>query len=120
MALAVTSLKKIEGSHAFQTGDRRGWVEFVGAIGRTALLRVAQMTAGVARDGLQAFIPGAIPLIILQTPGAVERGRSEVVPIPGDQIAGSVTDATVDALDGRVGGPACARPRRNVRHLFVT
>src|SRR5262249_14881302 len=68
---------------------------------------------GVARHGVEPRgVPG-VAHVVDQRPGAVERGRPEIVPVPRDDVAGRVTDAAADALDAGVGRPPLRRRRRH-------
>lgn len=60
---------------------------------------MAGMAAGIARHRIQPFAPRAIPRIIHQSPGAVERRRAKIIAIPGNNIAGSVTDSAANAFN---------------------
>ena len=119
MTLTVLLVQKTGGGHAFQAGDRRGWIEFVRAIGRATLLRMAQVTAGIAGYRLQTFLVSAIARVILQAPGPVQRGRAEIIPVPGNDVTGGVTDATVDTFDGRVSGLPLGGAWRNIGDLVI-
>ena len=61
------------------------------------------MAAGVAGNRRQTLCETTITFIILQAPGAIERGRPEVVAIPVNHITGGVTDCAIDTLGGCIG-----------------
>lgn len=63
---------------------------------------MAGMAAGIARHRIQPFAPRAIPRIIHQGPGAVERRRAKVIAIPGNDIAGSVANGAADAFNAGI------------------
>ena len=44
--------------------------------------------------------------VVDQRPGAVERGRAQIVLVPAHRIAGRIAHGAIDALDGGVGGDA--------------
>ena len=60
---------------------------------------MAGMAARIARHRIQPFAVRAIPRIIHQSPGAVERRRAKVIAIPGHNIAGRVTNGAADAFN---------------------
>ena len=64
---------------------------------------MAGMAARIARHRIQPFAARAIPRIIHQSPGAVERRRAKVIAIPGDNIAGSVANGAADAFNAGIG-----------------
>src|SRR5688572_29868719 len=70
------------------------------------LVRVAGVAAAVSRDGGEPFHVSSVALVVDKRPGAIERGRAEIIRIPAHRVAGSIADATIDALDGGVGGAA--------------
>ena len=49
-----------------------------------------------------ALVFRAIPFVLDQRPGAVERRRAEVIRIPGHHVAGAVAHAAADAFDPRI------------------
>jgi len=63
---------------------------------------MAGMAAGIASHGIQPFTTRAITRIIHQGPGAVERCRPQIIAIPGDNIAGSVTYRATDAFNAGI------------------
>lgn len=63
---------------------------------------MAGMTARIARHRIQPFTPRAIPRIIHQSPGAVERRRAKIITIPGHDIAGSVANGAADAFNAGI------------------
>jgi len=63
---------------------------------------MAGMAAGIARHRIQPFAARAIPRIIHQGPGAVERCGPQIITIPGDNIAGSVADGAADAFNAGI------------------
>ena len=64
---------------------------------------MAGMAARIARHRIQPFAPRAITRIIHQSPGAVERRGAKVIAIPGNNIAGSVTNGAANAFNPRIG-----------------
>jgi len=64
---------------------------------------MAGMAAGIARHRIQPFAPRAIARIIHQSPGAIQRGRAKIIAIPGNNIAGSVTNGAANAFNARIG-----------------
>ena len=63
---------------------------------------MAGMAAGIARHRIQPFAPRAIPRIIHQGPGAVERRGAKIIAIPGDNIAGSVANGAANAFNAGI------------------
>lgn len=63
---------------------------------------MAGMAARIARHRIQSFAPRAIPRVIHQSPGAVERRRAKVIAIPGHNIAGRVTNGAADAFNAGI------------------
>src|SRR5210317_43897 len=119
MSLTVMLLQKTGAGHSFQAGDRRCWIEFIRAVGCTTLLRMTQVATGVAGDRLQTFLLSAIARVILQAPGPIQRGRTEIVPVPGNDVTGGVTNATVNTFDGRVSGLPLGGAWRNIGDLVI-
>jgi len=60
---------------------------------------MAGMAASITRYRIQPFAPRAIARIIHQGPGAVQRRRAKIITIPGNNIAGSVTDSAANAFN---------------------
>jgi len=63
---------------------------------------MAGMATGIARHRIQPFATRAITRIIHQGPGAVERCGSQIIAIPGDNIAGRVTYRAADAFNAGI------------------
>ena len=63
---------------------------------------MAGMAARIARHRIQPFAACAISRIIHQGPGAVERRRAQVIAIPGNNIAGRVTNGAADAFNAGI------------------
>ena len=51
----------------------------------------------------KAFILAAVADVVDKGPGAVERGRAEIVLVPGNDVAGRIADAAIDAFDACIG-----------------
>ena len=64
---------------------------------------MAGMAAGIASHRIKPFAPRAIARIIHQSPGAVQRRRAKIIAIPGNNIAGSVTNGAANAFNPRIG-----------------
>ena len=60
------------------------------------------MTAGITRHRIQPFAARAITRIIHQSPGTVERRGAKIIAIPGNNIAGGVTNSAADAFNARI------------------
>lgn len=70
---------------------------------------VTGMAAGIAGHCLQPFAVGAVALVVLQGPGPIESGGSEVFWAPGDGVALAVADAAANAFDPGFNLPASRR-----------
>ena len=57
------------------------------------------MTAGIAGHRIQPFAPRAIARIIHQSPGTIERRGAKIIAIPGNNIAGRVTNSAANAFN---------------------
>ena len=75
----------------------------LGAVFLAALLGMAGKAAVVAGHGPKPGRPIAVAGIVDQSPGPVERRRAQVTGLPGDDVAGGVSDAAADAFDAGVG-----------------
>ncbi len=64
---------------------------------------MAGMATRIARHRIQPFTSRAIPRIIHQGPGAVERRRPQIIAIPGDNIAGSVANGAANTFNPGIG-----------------
>ena len=64
---------------------------------------MAGMAARIARHRIQPFTARAITRIVHQGPGAVERRRAKIIAIPGNNIAGSVTNGAANAFNPGIG-----------------
>ncbi len=104
---------------ALQSGDRRGRRELLRAALGAALVRVAGVASGVARDRREALGARAVARIVDERPRAIERRRTEIVAIPADDVAARVADAAADALDRGVDRAARLRRRRDRRELVA-
>src|SRR5205807_6632262 len=98
---------------ALQPGDRWRRIELLGTAQGAGLMTVTGMAPGIACDGAQALVIAVIAHVVDQAPGAVERGRAEILGIPRHYVAGGVADAAADAFDGGIRRLALARLRRN-------
>ena len=76
-----------------------------------ALVRVAGVAAAGGGDRRQPLRVAGVAHVVDERPGAVERGRAEIVRVPAHRVAGGVADAAIDALDGGIGGHARRRCR---------
>src|ERR1700719_5065269 len=73
-------------------------------------MRVAGMAAARRRHRLQTRGTAGIAFVVEERPRPRQRRRTEIILVPAHRIAGGVTDAAIDAFDGRVG----QAPRRAV------
>src|SRR2546430_1655693 len=72
---------------------------------------VAAAVGGYRREALRI---AGVALVVDQGPGAVERGRAQIVGVPAHRVAGRIADAAIDALDAgirRAAGGAVGRDR---------
>ena len=73
------------------------------------------VAAAICGDRREAIDISGITDVVHKSPRAIERGRSEIVLVPSDGIAGRVANAAVDAFDALVGGNA----RRSIGRNFL-
>lgn len=64
---------------------------------------MAGMATRIARHRIKPFATRAIPRVIHQGPGTIQRRRPQIIAIPGDNIAGSVANGAADALNAGIG-----------------
>src|SRR5262249_45763436 len=69
----------------------------------TALMRVAEVAAAVARDRRQPLASRCVAHVVKEGKGPIERGRSQVILVPADRIAGGITHPAIDAFDAGIG-----------------
>jgi len=81
---------------------------------------MAGMAARIARHRIQPFTPRAIPRIIHQGPGTVERCGAKIIAIPGNNVTRSVTNGAADAFNAGISlSPRLAARRHHsklIRH----
>src|SRR5262249_10650327 len=95
---------------ALEGGDGGRRVERLGAMLLTALMRVAELAAAVARDRRQPLAARCIAHVVKKGKGAIERSRSQVILVPAHRIAGGITHPAIDAFDASIGCRAgCTR-----------
>ena len=97
----------------FKPGDRIGRRDRARAELGAVHVGVAGVAAGAAGHRVEARVVAGVAHVVDQRPGAVERGRAEIVLVPGHHVAGGMADAAADAFDAGVGGLPL---RRRWRH----
>src|SRR5690349_644696 len=116
--LSQPPLQRGKHRRALQPRDRAGGIKMLRAVFAAALLAVAGMAAGITGHRFKTLLIAAVTHVVDQRPGAVERGRAEIVGIPRDDVAARVADGAADALDAGVGGAARAALRRHRSELL--
>src|SRR5215813_2665383 len=75
---------------------------------------MAGMAASIAGDRVEAFVTRGVAHVVLERPGAIERGGTEILAVPGDHVAGRIANAAADTFDRCVRGlPLLARRRHH-------
>src|SRR3546814_3656723 len=64
------------------------------------------MATGVDSDRRKMALAVAVPRIVDQRPGAIQRRWPEVIRVPADDVAGGIADGAADAFDADIGLPA--------------
>src|SRR4029079_1043255 len=96
-----------------EAGDRSSRIERQRAVLLARLVRVTRVTTAVSGHRREALRVAGVALVVDQGPGAVERGRAEIVGVPAHRIARRVADAAIDALDAGIRRAARRAVRRN-------
>src|SRR5690606_40579408 len=86
----------------FEAGEAGGRPELLGPALGAGSVGMARVAAGITGHGGEAFGPGHVSDVVHQSPGAVERGRAEIVRPPADDVAGSMAHTAADAFDAGI------------------
>src|SRR5205823_2134465 len=113
------SLQRCFRDVTFQTRDRAGRRQMLRTALGAADVRMASEAAGVASDCTQALELRRVALILNQSPGAIERGRAEVLGKPGHHVAGAIAHAATDAFNTGFDLAPRFRLRRNAREILA-
>src|SRR5579885_118657 len=105
--------------HALQAGDCVSRRDRLGAEVGAVHVRMTGLATVIVRHRFEPFGLAAVAHVVDQSPSAVERGRTQIIAIPGHNVAGGIADAATDAFDAGIGRLSFLRLRRNDGEILL-
>src|SRR5437868_4555637 len=81
---------------------------------------MAGVAARIAGDRAQAYTSPHVASVVDERPRTVERGGTQKIGTPPDDVARRVANAAADAFDAGVGGNALGRAGRYARKIIAS